>query len=109
MTSGLKTRSRAKSAEHAEKKRGAPPSRGGMIGVGRDDWFRLPLPPNRTGGSPASGSPVEESPRKGLADSRMGMHQGKQPLCCKEPTGPSLMVEAKAPTAFAESMTENAA
>src|SRR6266542_30213 len=29
-----------------------------IIGVGRADWFRLPLPPNRTGGSPASGSPV---------------------------------------------------
>src|SRR6266508_2425065 len=29
-----------------------------VIGVGRADWFRLPLPPNRTGGSPASGSPV---------------------------------------------------
>src|SRR5262245_39433405 len=28
------------------------------IGVGRTDWFRLPLPPNRIGGSPASGSPV---------------------------------------------------
>lgn len=28
------------------------------IGVGRADWFRLPLPPNRTGGFPASGSPV---------------------------------------------------
>src|SRR5271157_4439639 len=28
------------------------------IGVGRADWFRSPLPPNRTGGSPASGSPV---------------------------------------------------
>jgi len=28
------------------------------IGVARVDWFRLPLPPNRTGGSPASGFPV---------------------------------------------------
>ena len=28
-----------------------------MIGVGRE-WLALPLPPNRTGGSPASGSPV---------------------------------------------------
>src|SRR6266404_7571816 len=38
-----------------------PPTYGAKtpaIGVGRDDWFRLPLPPNRTGGSPASGSPV---------------------------------------------------
>jgi hypothetical protein len=29
-----------------------------MIGVGRADWFLLPLPPNRTCRSPASGSPV---------------------------------------------------
>ena len=28
------------------------------IGVGRTEWSRSPLPPNRTGGSPASGSPV---------------------------------------------------
>src|SRR5665213_480683 len=28
------------------------------IGVGKADWFRLPLPPNRTGGFPASGFPV---------------------------------------------------
>src|SRR2546428_7008162 len=28
------------------------------IGVGRTDWFRLPLPPNRTGGFPPSRSPV---------------------------------------------------
>ena len=40
----------------------------------------FPLPPNRTGGSPASGSPVEESPRKGLTGERMGVHQGKQPV-----------------------------
>ena len=30
----------------------------GMIGVGRAHWFELPLPPNRTCRSPASGSPV---------------------------------------------------
>ena len=29
------------------------------IGVGRTDWTRFPLPPNRTGGFPASGSPVD--------------------------------------------------
>ena len=29
-----------------------------LIGVGRTDWIRSPLPPNRTCGSPASGSPV---------------------------------------------------
>ena len=30
----------------------------GMIGVGKAHWFEPPLPPNRTCGSPASGSPV---------------------------------------------------
>jgi len=34
----------------------APP--GLLIGVGSIDWLRHPLPPNRTCGSPASGSPV---------------------------------------------------
>ena len=28
------------------------------IGVGTIHWFESPLPPNRTGGFPASGSPV---------------------------------------------------
>jgi hypothetical protein len=36
-----------------------------MIGVGSIDWFRRPLPPNRTCGSPASGSPVGGFTRKG--------------------------------------------
>ena len=31
---------------------------GVRIGVGKVHWFEPPLPPNRTGGSPASGSPV---------------------------------------------------
>ena len=43
------------------------------IGVGTRDWFRAPLPPNRTGGFPASGSPVEESPPRGLMRRRMGI------------------------------------
>ena len=30
-----------------------------MIGVGKLHWVAPPLPPNRTGGSPASGSPVD--------------------------------------------------
>jgi hypothetical protein len=78
------------------------------IGVGRNDWFRSPLPPNRTGGSPASGSPVKESPRKGLTGSSMGVHQGKQPLCCEKVTGPLLMGGSKAPASFAESTPEDA-
>ena len=31
---------------------------GKVIGVGKAHWFEPPLPPNRTCGSPASGSPV---------------------------------------------------
>lgn len=38
---------------------------GPFIGVGRM-WLAPPLPPNRTGGSPASGSPVGELPSSGL-------------------------------------------
>ena len=33
------------------------------IGVGRTHWVESPLPPNRTGGSPASGSLVDGSPQ----------------------------------------------
>ena len=43
------------------------------IGVRKSDWFRTPSPPNRTCGSPASGSPVDgftfvriDGPRGGL-------------------------------------------
>jgi hypothetical protein len=34
------------------------PAKFALIGVGKADWFRPPLPPNRTGGFLASGSPV---------------------------------------------------
>jgi len=37
------------------------------IGVGKPHWIAAPLPPNRTGGSPASGSPVDGSPQRGPA------------------------------------------
>jgi hypothetical protein len=30
------------------------------IGVGTGHWFAPPLPPNRTGGFPASGSPIDD-------------------------------------------------
>jgi hypothetical protein len=47
----------------------------------------VPLPPNRTGGSLASGSPVEKSPHRGLTRRRKGVLQRKQPLRGKEATG----------------------
>ena len=45
---------------------------------------RSPLPPNRTGGSPASGSPVGGSPPRGLTGRDMGRCQGIQPMRRKE-------------------------
>ncbi len=46
-----------------------------VIGVGRTDWVRSPLPPNRTCGSPASGSPVG-----GIASKRIdGPNDGRRP------------------------------
>ncbi len=43
----------------------SPGQEADVIGVGKADWVRPPLPPNRTGGFPASGSPVDgfTSPR----------------------------------------------
>src|SRR5690242_16838498 len=65
-----------------------------MIGVGSRDWVRDPLPPNRTGGSPASGSPVDGSPARGLADQVMGVLQVEQPVIGKEGNGPADVVIA---------------
>src|SRR5690606_35694365 len=47
----------------------------------------LPLPPNRTGGSPASGSPVGGSPARGLTRLRMGLGQRVQPVRSEEGVG----------------------
>jgi hypothetical protein len=48
-----------------------------MIGVGRPDWVRAPLPPNRAGGFPAHGSPVD-----GFTSVRIeGPRHGRQPGC----------------------------
>ena len=44
------------------------------IGVGTPHWFAAPLPPNRTGGSPASGSPVG-----GLTSERTGVESDEPP------------------------------
>ena len=42
------------------------------IGVGKTAHVRSPLPPNRTGGSPASGSPVGSITLKGIDRQRDG-------------------------------------
>src|SRR5438105_12247038 len=59
----------------------------------------FPLPPNRTGGSPASGSPVGDSPPRGLTILGAGGGQRKQPLRSKECIWPTDMVST-ASTAF---------
>src|SRR5213593_571175 len=69
----------------------------------------FPLPPNRTGGSPASGSPVGGSPARGLTTLRAGGRQRKQPLRSKERIGPMDVVRT-ASTAFPlPPMTEDTA
>src|SRR5512139_724942 len=79
-----------------------------MIGVGRAEWLRLPLPPNRTGGSPASGSPVSGSPVTGLTSYRMCRYKREQPVLAKECIGPTLVVAATSTASAARSLTQNA-
>src|SRR5258708_6367529 len=66
---------------------------GAAIGVGRNDWVQFPLPPNRTGESPASGSPVEKSPMSGLTRGGVGLRQRKQPMLRKEVHRPPSIVQ----------------
>jgi hypothetical protein len=47
-----------------------------MIGVGKADWVRPPLPPNRTGGFPASGSPVSGFTSMRIDEPRPSRRQG---------------------------------
>jgi len=51
-----------------------------LIGVGKDHWLDPPLPPNRTCGSPAYGSPVGGLTSKRIDETSMGRVQGQQPL-----------------------------
>ena len=60
------------------------------IGVGRA-WLTPPLPPNRTGGSPAYGSPVDGLPTRGLMNLSMGRYKAKQPLLVKVSVWPTPM------------------
>src|SRR6266404_5331165 len=70
----------------------------------------LPLPPNRTGSFPASGSPVDGSPRRGLTQLRLGLCKREQPLRGKESIGPALMIAPPAPStpflSFAQSTAQ---
>ena len=49
------------------------------IGVGKAHWFEPPLPPNRTGGSPAYGSPVGGFTSKRIDETSRGHGQVQQP------------------------------
>ena len=76
------------------------------IGVGRADWLRLPLPPNRAGGSPAHGSPVDGSPPRGLNGLCMGCCQAEQPALGKVGIGPALVIAAPAPAPAAMTLAQ---
>ena len=54
----------------------------GMIGVGRAVW-RLPLPPNRTGGFPAYGSPVGGYLREGWQAAAWAVAKENSPCLAK--------------------------
>ena len=56
-----------------------------VIGVGRADWVRSPLPPNRACGSPASGSLFDGVTCKRTGIGRM---QAEKPMFGKEGVGP---------------------
>ena len=79
-----------------------------MIGVGTFGYPTLP-PPNRTGGSPAYGSPVGGSPQRGLTGRRMGCNKREQPLLSKEGISPAVMVGPSALTSTAPTFPEYAA
>src|SRR5674476_937950 len=69
----------------------------GRIGVGVA-WLAPPLPPNRTGGFPASGSPVSGFSAR-LTISTGAVFQTKQPLRRKPSVGPLSAVGLASPVA----------
>jgi len=70
-----------------------PKTLAGQLSTGDFDRGRNgsspPLPPNRTGGSPASGSPVSGSPRRGLEQSFVGFYKAEKSMNPKESVGPA--------------------
>ena len=71
---GAATRGRAGAADTVR------PRSALRIGVGKTHWIGSPLPPNRTGGSPAYGSPVGGLTSKRIDGASMGRGQVQQPL-----------------------------
>ena len=63
----------------------------GSIGVGRADWVRLPLPPNRACGSPAHGSVVSQV-RRGIERNEAGLSQTEEALLRKEGVRPAIVL-----------------
>jgi hypothetical protein len=66
------------------------------IGVGRPDWIRAPLPPNRTCGSPAYGSPVGGSPSQDCKFGCVGIEPGDIPPLPEIGIGPFEIVQSTA-------------
>src|SRR3989449_2636512 len=69
----------------------------------------FPLPPNRTGGSPASGSPVGGSPRQGLTGLNMGSYKSEQPLLSKERIRPAMMISPASTTTSSRPFAQDTA
>src|SRR4030042_1440404 len=77
------------------------------IGVGTSHWIVTPLPPNRTGGSPASGSPVGGSPTRGPEQGFMGSYKAEKPMLPKELVRPALMIKSTANSSMAGSLSQD--
>ena len=84
-------------------------SNGEMIGVGSGDWVRHPLPPNRTCGSPASGSPVDGFTCKRTGGRGHGLVQAEEPVFGKEGIGPPDVVVAATDPFPARALAQNVA
>src|SRR5207244_8983896 len=78
------------------------------IGVGRAAVSPLPLPPNRTGGFPASGSPVSRS-SVGLTKRTVGCAQVKQTQVREVGVGPAMMIPAATTAATSRPPAQDAA
>src|SRR5262249_30756393 len=72
-SAGLEAETAEEAAREAKAEALKVRSAAAPIGVGRAGWFRLPLPPNRTCGSPASGPPAGGLAREATDGPRTGV------------------------------------
>ena len=63
-----------------------------LIGVGKRHWLAAPLPPNRTGRSPAAGSPVGGFPQRGLTYLAGAAFRLYSSACSAKGLGPATLV-----------------